>query len=33
MKWRTRDAIDHLDDDIQEHIRRETEENIGRGWT
>ena len=31
MKWRSRDPIDHLDDDIQEHIRRETEENIGRG--
>ena len=31
MKWRNRDAIEHLDDDIQEHIRRETEENIARG--
>src|SRR6476469_6499081 len=31
MKWRSRSAIEHLDDDIQEHIRRETEENIARG--
>ena len=31
MKWRGRDATEHLDDDIQEHIRRETEENIARG--
>ena len=31
MKWRSRDAIEHLDDDIQEHIRRDTEENIARG--
>jgi putative ABC transport system permease protein len=28
---RSRNAIEHLDDDIQEHIRRETEENIARG--
>jgi putative ABC transport system permease protein len=31
MKWRSRDPIEHLDDDIQDHIRRETEENIARG--
>src|SRR4051812_38105689 len=31
MKWRSRDPIEHLDDDIQDHIRLETEENIARG--
>src|SRR3954454_17114027 len=31
MKGRGRNAIEHLDDDIREHIRRETEENIARG--
>jgi putative ABC transport system permease protein len=31
MKRRSRTAVEHLDDDIQEHIRRETEENIARG--
>src|SRR5436190_2466640 len=31
MKWRSRDPIEHLDDDIQEHIRRETAENVARG--
>ena len=31
MKRRSRNATEHLDDDIQDHIRRETEENIARG--
>jgi putative ABC transport system permease protein len=31
MKWRSRDPVEHLDDDIQDHIRRETEDNIARG--
>ena len=33
MKRRGREGLDDLDGDIRDHIRRETEENIGRGMT
>jgi putative ABC transport system permease protein len=29
--WRRRRALEHLDDDIRDHLERETEENIARG--
>jgi predicted permease len=32
MKWRRR-ALDGLDDDIRDHIERETQDNIARGMT
>jgi predicted permease len=31
--WRRRRALDDLDDDIRDHLERETAENIGRGLT
>src|SRR5438093_5194692 len=31
MIWRRRQALDDLDEDIREHLARETEENIPRG--
>lgn len=33
MKRRAREYLDSLDDEIRDHIRRETEENIARGMT
>lgn len=33
MMWRRRRALDDLDDDIREHLARETEENIARGMS
>jgi hypothetical protein len=31
MRPRARESLDGVDDDIQDHIRRETDENIARG--
>ncbi len=31
MRRRARESLDDLDDEIRDHILRETEENIGRG--
>ena len=31
MRRRARESLDSLDDEIRDHIRRETEENIARG--
>jgi predicted permease len=33
MIWRRRRALDDLDEDIREHLARETEENIARGMS
>ena len=33
MIWRRRRALDDLDEDIREHLERETEENIARGMS
>jgi len=33
MIWRRRQALDDLDEDIREHLARETEENLARGMS
>src|SRR5207237_7251143 len=33
MTWRRRRALDDLDEDIREHLARETEENLAQGMS